>query len=154
MTHIQLRSIQSTFKEKQKREELKKQGKDNQKWNKEQNHPHQSMDDAINPSRNRDPPVTRHTLPTVVISRSNLKKTELYLEEITDRIEESEVTCQTDAWMDRPPTPLFVPAKTGADVSTQILPGDLFDFDRDVKVCIKQYACSILILLVSQSWKS
>ena len=36
--------------------------------------------------------------------------------------------------MDRPPTPLFVPAKTGADVSTQILPGDLFDFDRDVKV--------------------
>jgi len=60
-------------------------------------------------------------------------QTELYLEEITDRIEESEVTCQTDAWMDRPPTPLFVPAKTGADVSTQILPGDLFDFDRDVK---------------------
>ena len=61
-------------------------------------------------------------------------QTELYLEEITDRIEESEAVCQTDAWMDRPPTPLFVPAKTGADVSTQILPGDLFDFDRDVKV--------------------
>jgi hypothetical protein len=60
-------------------------------------------------------------------------QTELYLEEITDRIEESEAVCQTDAWMDRPPTPLFVPAKTGADISTQILPGDLFDFDRDVK---------------------
>lgn len=60
-------------------------------------------------------------------------QTELYLEEITDRIEESEVQCQTDAWIDRPPTPLFVPAKIGADVHTQILPGDLFDFDRDVK---------------------
>jgi len=60
-------------------------------------------------------------------------QTELYLEEITDNIEESEVTCQTDAWMDRPVTPLFVPAKTGADVETQIMPGDLFNFDREVK---------------------
>ena len=61
-------------------------------------------------------------------------QTELYLEEITDNIEESEVTCQTDAWMDRPVTPLFVPAKTGADVETQIMPGDLFNFDQEVKV--------------------
>lgn len=60
-------------------------------------------------------------------------QTELYLEEITDNIEESEVTCQTDAWMDRPVTPLFVPAKTGADVETQIMPGDLFNFDQEVK---------------------
>jgi len=60
-------------------------------------------------------------------------QTELYLEEITDNIDESEVTCQTDAWMDRPVTPLFVPAKTGADVSTQIMPGDLFHFDKEVK---------------------
>lgn len=44
------------------------------------------------------------------------------------------MTCQTDAWMDRPVTPLFVPAKTGADVETQIMPGDLFNFDQEVKV--------------------
>ena len=36
--------------------------------------------------------------------------------------------------MDRPVTPLFVPAKTGADVETQIMPGDLFNFDQEVKV--------------------
>merc|ERR1711990_1181173 len=42
-------------------------------------------------------------------------QTELYLEEITDRIEESEAVCQTDAWMDRPPTPLFVPIVDVAD---------------------------------------
>ena len=52
-------------------------------------------------------------------------QTELYLEEITDRVEETEVATQTDAFLDRPPTPLFVPAKTGRDVATQIEEGDV-----------------------------
>lgn len=33
--------------------------------------------------------------------------------------------CQTDAFLDRPPTPLFIPAKTGKDVATQILEGEV-----------------------------
>ncbi|XP_070568469.1 radial spoke head protein 3 homolog isoform X2 [Ptychodera flava] len=60
-------------------------------------------------------------------------QTELYLEELSDRVEEADVECQTDAFLDRPPTPLFVPAKTGQDVATQILEGELFDFDIEVK---------------------
>lgn len=60
-------------------------------------------------------------------------QTELYLEELSDRVEEADVDCQTDAFLDRPPSPLFVPAKTGMDVATQILDGDLFDFDVEVK---------------------
>ena len=52
-------------------------------------------------------------------------QTELYLEEITDRVEEAEVQTQTDAFLDRPPTPLFVPAKTGVDVATQIEEGEV-----------------------------
>lgn len=52
-------------------------------------------------------------------------QTELYLEEITDRVEETEVGTQTDAFLDRPPTPLFVPAKTGMDAATQIEEGDV-----------------------------
>ncbi|XP_065057175.1 radial spoke head protein 3 homolog B-like [Rhopilema esculentum] len=60
-------------------------------------------------------------------------QTELYLEELTDRVEESDVHTQTDAFLDRPPSPLFIPAKTGVDVSTQILEGELFDFDIEVK---------------------
>ncbi|KAL3319045.1 Radial spoke head protein 3 [Cichlidogyrus casuarinus] len=59
-------------------------------------------------------------------------QTHLYLEEITDREEEREVNTQTDAFLDRPPTPLFIPAKIGADVATQINEGDLFDFDTEV----------------------
>ncbi|KAJ8314535.1 hypothetical protein KUTeg_006685 [Tegillarca granosa] len=60
-------------------------------------------------------------------------QTELYLEELSDRVEEADVEVQTDAFLDRPPSPLFVPAKTGVDIATQILQGDLFDFDVEVK---------------------
>merc|ERR1712167_287666 len=60
-------------------------------------------------------------------------QTELYLEELADKVEESDAHAQTDAFLDRPATPLFVPAKTGADVATQILPGELFDFDLEVR---------------------
>ncbi|XP_020636514.3 radial spoke head protein 3 homolog B [Pogona vitticeps] len=60
-------------------------------------------------------------------------QTELYLEELADRIIEVDVECQTDAFLDRPATPLFVPAKTGKDVATQIWEGELFDFDLEVR---------------------
>lgn len=52
-------------------------------------------------------------------------QTELYLEELTDRVEEADVETQTDAFLDRPPSPLYIPAKTGIDVSTQILQGEV-----------------------------
>ncbi|XP_007432070.1 radial spoke head protein 3 homolog B-like [Python bivittatus] len=60
-------------------------------------------------------------------------QTELYLEELADRIIEVDVECQTDAFLDRPATPLFIPAKTGRDVATQIWEGELFDFDIEVR---------------------
>lgn len=64
-------------------------------------------------------------------------QTELYLEELCDRVEEADVDCQTDAFLDRPPTPLFVPAKTGIDISTQIHPHELFDFDLEVRPIVQ-----------------
>ncbi|NWI85256.1 RSPH3 protein, partial [Pitta sordida] len=60
-------------------------------------------------------------------------QTELYLEEISDRVIEVDCECQTDEFLDRPPTPLFIPAKTGKDAATQIEEGELFDFDVEVK---------------------
>ncbi|XP_025021042.1 radial spoke head protein 3 homolog [Python bivittatus] len=65
-------------------------------------------------------------------SRINVQ-TELYLEEIADRVIEVDMECQTDAFIQRPPSPLFTPEKTGADVATQIEEGELFDFDIEVK---------------------
>jgi hypothetical protein len=64
--------------------------------------------------------------PEAVEGRKHIDvQTELYLEELSDRVEEADVECQTDAFLDRPPSPLFVPAKTGVDVFTQILEGDV-----------------------------
>ncbi|XP_047527259.1 radial spoke head protein 3 homolog [Vanessa atalanta] len=60
-------------------------------------------------------------------------QTEYYLEELFDKGVEMEVGVQTDLFVDRPATPIYVPAKTGADASTQIQPGDLFDFDLEVQ---------------------
>ncbi|XP_075970104.1 radial spoke head protein 3 [Anticarsia gemmatalis] len=60
-------------------------------------------------------------------------QTEYYLEELFDKGVEMEVGVQTDLFVDRPATPVYVPAKTGADAFTQIYPGDLFDFDLEVQ---------------------
>ncbi|XP_031178420.1 radial spoke head protein 3 homolog [Sander lucioperca] len=60
-------------------------------------------------------------------------QTELYLEELSDVIVATDVECQTDAFLDKPATPLFIPAKSGKDVETQIEEGELFDFDREVQ---------------------
>ena len=60
-------------------------------------------------------------------------QTDAYLEELMDTVPEAEVMTQTDAFMDRPPTPLFVPMKIGVDVETQIEAGELFDFNFEVE---------------------
>ncbi|XP_069708134.1 radial spoke head protein 3 homolog [Phaenicophaeus curvirostris] len=76
----------------------------------------------------------RSRTPEPVQGREHIHvQTELYLEEISDRIIEVDKECQTDEFLDRPPTPLFIPAKTGRDVATQIEEGELFDFDIEVK---------------------
>lgn len=85
-------------------------------------------------ARKRAQEQTKPRTPEPVEGRKHIDvQTELYLEELTDRVVELDVECQTDAFLDRPPTPLFVPAKTGVDVSTQIMDGDLWDFDREVQ---------------------
>ena len=60
-------------------------------------------------------------------------QTDAYLEELTDTVPEAEISTQTDAFLDRPPTPRFIPMKTGVDVETQIESGEIFDFDLEVE---------------------
>ena len=75
----------------------------------------------------------RETSPEPLPGRTHAGlQTETFLEVISDRVPEEEVGTQTDATKDRPPTPLFVPRPSGTDASTQIEPGDLFDFDTEV----------------------
>merc|ERR1719395_232408 len=60
-------------------------------------------------------------------------QTDSYLEELTERTVEFEAETQTDFLLDRPQSPLFLPAKVGVDCHTQVVHGDLFDFDREVE---------------------
>ena len=62
--------------------------------------------------------------PEAVDGRKHIDiQTDVYLEELTDTVPEVDNTTQTDAFLDRPPTPLFVPQKTGTDAITQIESG-------------------------------
>lgn len=80
----------------------------------------------------------RTRTPEPVHNRKNIDvQTELYLEELSDRIEEADVDVQTDAFLDRPASPLFIPQSTGKDIATQIEDGDLFDFDLEVKPIVE-----------------
>jgi hypothetical protein len=60
-------------------------------------------------------------------------QTEPYLQEILEKAAELEISTQTDAFLDRPPTPPYFPPKTGVDVETQVEDNDLFDFDFEVQ---------------------
>lgn len=76
----------------------------------------------------------RSSTPPPIDGRSHADmQTDDFLEEITDRPIEQEAETQTLPFMDRPASPLFVRAKIGFDVETQIESGDLFDFDLEVE---------------------
>lgn len=51
--------------------------------------------------------------------------TERYLEELSSVIVTTNIECQTDAFLDRPASPLFIPRKSGKDAETQILEGEV-----------------------------
>ncbi|CBZ50376.1 putative radial spoke 3 protein [Neospora caninum Liverpool] len=59
-------------------------------------------------------------------------QTEEHLIELTEHAREFMAETQTEPWMDKPPTPMFRPHREEAHVATQILDGDLFDFDEEV----------------------
>eukprot|EP00392_Amoebophrya_sp_AT5.2_P009919 g9950.t1 len=72
--------------------------------------------------------------PEAVSGRHHMDvQTDPYLEELTQRATEFEAETQTDFLLDRPATPLYIPEKSGEDVSTQIEDNDLFDFDTEVE---------------------
>ena len=80
-------------------------------------------------ARKREKERLKPRTPEAVEGRKHIDvQTELYLEELTDRVEEVDIQTQTDAFLDRPPTPLFIPAKTGIDVATQIMEGEVCTF--------------------------
>eukprot|EP00357_Protocruzia_adherens_P016559 CAMPEP_0115034536 /NCGR_PEP_ID=MMETSP0216-20121206/40720_1 /TAXON_ID=223996 /ORGANISM="Protocruzia adherens, Strain Boccale" /LENGTH=700 /DNA_ID=CAMNT_0002413461 /DNA_START=34 /DNA_END=2136 /DNA_ORIENTATION=+ len=71
-------------------------------------------------------------------------QTDNFLEELTDKAPEYEIEVQTDFFIDRPTTPLFMPVKTGIDKDTQIEDGELFDYDEEVEPILQVLTNKIL----------
>lgn len=61
------------------------------------------------------------------------KKISNYFPKLFSRPPELEQSCQTDLFLQRPLTPPYVSAKVGIDASTEIVDGELFDFDMEVQ---------------------
>ena len=70
-------------------------------------------------------------------------QTELFLEDLAEKIEENDASnLQTDDFIDRPSAPLFVPEKIDTDADIQILPTELFDFDIEVRPILEVLVCN------------
>uniref|UniRef100_A0A6P4F0V1 Uncharacterized protein LOC108044419 isoform X1 n=1 Tax=Drosophila rhopaloa TaxID=1041015 RepID=A0A6P4F0V1_DRORH len=86
------------------------------------------------------------TPPPVKGRKHETIQTEKYLEKLVQRPPEFSIDTQTDLFLEKPPTPPFVPAKVGVDVGTEIGDGELFHFDAEaqpiidvlVDACIEQ----------------
>jgi len=92
------------------------------------------MTELTQPKKNRTKRRKAPGTPDPVEGRKHMDiQTDSLLEELTDVVPQSETTTQTDLFMDRPPTPLFIPTKSGIDVETQIEAGDLFNFNFEVE---------------------
>jgi hypothetical protein len=83
-------------------------------------------------ARRRLEQTSRPRTPPPVGGRAHMDTmTDNYLEELSDRPVEVDAAAQTEAFLDRPPSPLFVPAKSGADVACQVDVAEIFDFDAE-----------------------
>lgn len=84
--------------------------------------------------RRRKAAARKLTTPLPVHGRHHIEmQTEAYLEELVDVLPDKHADTQTDTFLDRPITPLFIPQKRGVDAETQIENDDLFDFNLEVE---------------------
>ena len=60
-------------------------------------------------------------------------QTEPYLQEVIDKPVLVDHETETDAFIDHPPTPPFIPPKNGIDIEIQVEESELFDFNFEVQ---------------------
>ncbi|XP_061398904.1 uncharacterized protein LOC133334606 [Musca vetustissima] len=88
------------------------------------------------------------TPPPVTGRRHEDVQTDKYLEELVARPPELSVETQTDLFLEKPPTPPYVPAKVGVDVATEICDGELFQFDEEAQPIIDALVDSTMELSI------
>lgn len=88
------------------------------------------------------------TPPPVDGRRHEDVQTEKYLEELVAKPAEVTIETQTDLFLEKPPTPPYIPAKIGIDVATEISDGELFQFDAEAQPLIDVLVDSIMELSI------
>ncbi|XP_065359986.1 putative uncharacterized protein DDB_G0284695 [Calliphora vicina] len=88
------------------------------------------------------------TPPPVEGRRHEDVQTDKYLEELVARPPETSTETQTDLFLEKPPTPPYIPAKIGVDVATEIADGELFQFDAEAQPIIDVMVDSIMELSI------
>eukprot|EP00823_Brevimastigomonas_motovehiculus_P003011 TRINITY_DN180_c0_g1_i1.p1 TRINITY_DN180_c0_g1~~TRINITY_DN180_c0_g1_i1.p1 ORF type:complete len:488 (-),score=164.78 TRINITY_DN180_c0_g1_i1:244-1707(-) len=68
----------------------------------------------------------------------------LYLEEQKEALLVDEESTQTDAFVERPPSPPFIPRKNGIDEGTQVETELVFQYDRDVVPIVEVVVQTVL----------
>ena len=72
--------------------------------------------------------------PSPVKGRTHIDiQTDNYLENIYVETPTNIIGIQTDSFIDRPPTPYYIPKPNGITIGTQINDGDLFNFDNEIE---------------------
>ncbi|XP_075161923.1 radial spoke head protein 3 [Haematobia irritans] len=88
------------------------------------------------------------TPPPVAGRRHEDVQTDKYLEHLVSRPPEFSVETQTDLFLEKPPTPPYIPAKIGVDVATEICDGELFQFETEVQPIVDVFVDSIMELSI------
>lgn len=101
---------------------------------------HKVQSDTVKPIKYRPRPIPVQE----EIKEEEVEEEEVYeqdfspeLLEIDDRPIEEDTATAAETYIQRPPTPHFVPDEPGIDVATQVGENDLFNFDVEVRPMIK-----------------
>ncbi|KAM7358915.1 radial spoke head protein 3 [Cochliomyia hominivorax] len=88
------------------------------------------------------------TPPPVEGRRHEDVQTDKYLEELIAKPTETSTETQTDLFLEKPPTPPYIPAKIGVDKATEIADGELFQFEAEAQPIIDVMVDSIMELSI------
>jgi hypothetical protein len=101
---------------------------------------HKPAKDTVQPIRYRPKPIPVPKEEVVELPEEEVLENQDFrpeLLEIEDRPIEEDLATAKETYIERPPTPHFVPDEPGVDVATQVWDGDLFHFDSAVRPMIK-----------------
>ena len=101
---------------------------------------HKAPTDTVKPIRYRPKPIPQPKEEKYAnYEEEDLEEqsAEPVLYEISDRPIEEDLATANETYIERPPTPHFVPDEPGVDVATQVGENDLFNFDKEVRPMIK-----------------